>query len=138
MKPPQVNENRSTTWGSGKFTLTGPTKVVRYDPVTWNGSKLAKASFSILGQVAATMRAHPEILRLRITVHTQPSSNAQRDQELTEKRANVIRDWIVGWGLDGKRLEAKGFGGTKPLVSPDKKGAAQLNDRVEFIIIDKK
>jgi len=36
------------------------------------------------------------------------------------------------------RLEARGFGGNKPLVSPDQRGAAKINDRIEFIILERK
>ncbi len=42
------------------------------------------------------------------------------------------------WGVAPERLEARGFGGTKPLVAPDKKGAAALNQRVELIILERK
>ena len=69
----------------------------------------------MLGQIGATMRAHDEILRLRVTVYVQPSGNPARDQELTDKRAAAVRDWLVQWGIAASRLEARGFGGTKPL-----------------------
>ena len=108
------------------------------DTMKWNGTKIAKTSFNLLGQVAATLRAHDEILRVRVTVHVQPSGSAERDKEITERRALAIRDWLVQWGIATKRIEAKGFGGTKPIVQPDKKGAAALNERVELIILERK
>ena len=97
-----------------------------------------KKSANLLGQIAATLRAHAEIARLRITVYVQPTRDPDKDQELSDKRANAIRDWLVQWGVDGKRLVSRGFGGTKPLVSPDQKGAAAMNDRVDLIILERK
>ena len=56
----------------------------------------------------------------------------------SQKRADALKDWLVKWGIDPKRLEARGFGGTKPLVPPDTKGSAAINDRVELIILERK
>jgi len=49
-----------------------------------------------------------------------------------------ILDWLVQWGIAPGRLDARGFGSAKPLVSPDQRGAAKINDRIEFIILERK
>jgi outer membrane protein OmpA-like peptidoglycan-associated protein len=69
-------------------------------------------------------------------VHVQPGKAPDKDQDLSDKRATSVREWLVKWGIAAERLEVKGFGGTKPLVSPASKGAAQINERVEMIILD--
>jgi outer membrane protein OmpA-like peptidoglycan-associated protein len=71
-------------------------------------------------------------------VHVQPSGDADADQARSEKRAQVVRDWLVQWGIAPGRLDARGFGGNKPLVAPDQRGAARINDRIEFIILERK
>jgi outer membrane protein OmpA-like peptidoglycan-associated protein len=106
--------------------------------VQFGRDKVDKKSFNLLGQIGAHLRAHPEIVRVRITVHVQPSKDLDKDQIISDLRAQWIRDWLVGWGVDTKRLEPRGFGGTKPLVSPDQKGAAAINERVELIILERK
>ena len=83
------------------------------------------------------MRAHIEITRLRITAHVQPHDEA-KDKDLSDRRAQAVRDWLVQWGIPAERLEARGFGGAKPLIDPTKKGAANINDRVELIILERK
>ncbi|MCX5741212.1 MAG: OmpA family protein, partial [Proteobacteria bacterium] len=100
--------------------------------------KITKASFNVLGQVAATLRAHPEIIRVRVTTHVQPSGNAAKDQELTEKRATAVRDWLIQWGIASNRLDARGFGGTKTLVPATNPGSAAVNERLELIILERK
>ena len=120
------------------LVIVNPDRLDLLDTVKWNGAKIAKASENLLGQVGATLRAHDEIVRLRVTVHVQPTGNPDRDKQLTEKRAQAVRDFLVKWGIAATRVEAKGFGGTKPIVAADKKGSAALNERLELIILERK
>ena len=106
--------------------------------VAFNGTKLTKSSAKVLGQVGAMLRAHSEVLRVRITLHVQPTTNPDRDQAITENRAAAVRDWLVTYGIAPARLEMRGFGGTKPLVSADQRGASAINERLELIILERK
>jgi len=118
--------------------VLSPDRIETLDPITFTGAKLTRASLPLLEQVGATLRAHSEIVRVRITVHVQPTGDPDADQARSDKRAAAIRDWLVGWGVARPRLEVRGFGGEKPLMAPDKRGAARINDRVEFIILERK
>ena len=118
--------------------IVTPSALDMLDTIQWNGARLAPASKNLLAQVGATLRAHPEILRLKIVSHVNPSGNDKRDRELTEKRAIAIREWLITWGIVPTRLSGQGMGGSKPLVPATQKGAAQLNDRIELIILEKK
>jgi len=120
------------------LVVMSPDRLELLEAIAFQRDKLAKTSNNLLGQIAATLRAHSEILRLRITVHVQPTKDPDKDQALSDTRAKLIRDWLVQWGIDTKRLEPRGFGGTKPLVPPDTKGSAQINERVELIILERK
>jgi hypothetical protein len=116
--------------------ISSPERLELLDPIAFQGTGLAKTSNNVLGQLAATLRARADILRIRITVHVQPTASPEKDQALSDKRATAVREWLVKWGIVESRLEVKGFGGLKPLVSPTTKGAAQINDRIEIIILD--
>ncbi|MDX2092864.1 MAG: choice-of-anchor D domain-containing protein [Kofleriaceae bacterium] len=118
--------------------IVTPSALDMMDVITFNGTRLAPASKNIMGQIAATLRAHPEIIRLKIVSHVNPSGDVAKDRELTEKRAIAIREWLIQWGIVPTRLSGQGLGGTKPLVPTTQKGAAQLNDRIELIILEKK
>jgi len=118
--------------------VVSPDRLEILESVQFSGTKIAKSSYNVLGQIGATLRAHPEIVRLRLTVHVQPTSHPDADQALSDKRAIAVRDWLVQWGVQTSRLEPKGFGGTKPLVPPDQHGAAQINERIELIILERK
>jgi outer membrane protein OmpA-like peptidoglycan-associated protein len=116
-----------------------PDRIETLDPIVFTGVKVARPSLNVLAQVGATLRARTEIMRVRITVHVQPSNDHDGDQAKSDKRAQAIRDWLIQqFAIAPGRLEVRGFGGTKPLVPPDSRGAARINDRVELIILERK
>lgn len=119
------------------LVISNPDRLELLDAVQFTGTSIAKSSSQILGQLAATLRARADILRLRITLHVQPTKDAKKDMALSNKRAEAVKTWLIRWGIAEERLEARGFGGTKPLVPPSQKGAAQINDRVELIILER-
>jgi hypothetical protein len=118
--------------------VLSPDRIETLDPIQFTGVKLTKQSTPLISQVGSTLRAHPEIVRVRITVYVQPSNDAALDQTRSERRAQAVRDWLVQFGIASTRLEIRGFGGTKPLVAPDQRGAARINDRLELIILERK
>jgi outer membrane protein OmpA-like peptidoglycan-associated protein len=119
--------------------VLSPDRIESLEPIAFTGltAKLAKTSFNPLGQLAATLRAHPEIVRIRITAHVAPNQ-PDKDQDLSDKRAAAVRDWLVQWGIAANRLEVRGFGGSKPLVPVTMKNAAAINARLEFIVLERK
>jgi large repetitive protein len=122
------------------LVVLSPDRLDLLDNVKFEGSgaKLARGSKNILGQIGATLRAHPELLRIRLTAHVQPSGNPTKDQKLSEERAKAVREWLVDWGIDPLRLQSSGFGGSKPLVDPKSRGAEAINDRFELIVLERK
>jgi len=118
--------------------ILSPDRIETLDPIQFSGLKMTRASTPLIEQVGATLRSHAEIVRLRVTVHVQPTNDQDADQAKSDKRAQAVRDWLIQFGIAPARLEARGFGGEKPLVSPDKRGAAKINDRIEFIILERK
>ncbi len=136
--PETINGNKDNDGcpdNGDSLVMMSPDRLELLDTITFfdKSPKLKPASLNVLGQVAATLRAHPEIVRIRVTVHTFDSGNDAKDQELTDKRAATVRDWIVQWGIPAARVEARGFGNKKP-IGKDKK----VNERVELIILEKK
>jgi opacity protein-like surface antigen len=119
------------------LVLVSPDRLELLEPINFKKIMLQKSSNNVLGQIGATMRAHPEILRLRITVYVQPTAKSEVDLQLSELRAFSIREWLIKYGIDETRLEPRGFGGDKPLVDPKSKNAAAINDRVELIILER-
>ena len=54
--------------------------------------------------------------------HTDRIGSATYNQKLSERRANVVRDYLVGKGMDKSKIETFGYGKTQPIKScPDMK-----------------
>ena len=86
-----------------------------------------------LHDLAKVMNRNPE-LRLSIEGHTSSEGTEDVNQKLSEARAQAAVDFLVGKeGIDASRLQAKGFGSSKPL-SQD---SLEVNRRTEFVILDK-
>ncbi len=119
------------------LVVISPDRLELLEAIDFRRAKLQKASTNLLRQIGANLRAHPEILRVRITVHVQPTRKPDGDQELSDARAVAIRDWLVDYGIAPERLEPRGFGGRIPLVDPKARGAKAINERVELIILER-
>lgn len=74
--------------------------------------------------------------KLTIGGHTDSDGNAESNRKLSQKRADAIKEWLMENGfISQARIEAIGFGSTKPIVSPETtKEDKQINRRVEFQI----
>jgi outer membrane protein OmpA-like peptidoglycan-associated protein len=120
------------------LVLLAADRIELLDSVRFTGTtaKLGKGSDNVLGQVAATLRANPDIVRISVRAHVHPRWTRERDQTLSDDRAKAVRDWLVQWGIAPDRIDVRGFGSDKPLVKTAKK-AEQINDRIEFIIMER-
>jgi hypothetical protein len=74
--------------------------------------------------------------RLKVSGHTNSDGNAQDNMILSQKRAESIREYfITKGGMDKNRIEAVGYGSTKPLRSEVTQEDKRINRRVEFDVI---
>ncbi|MBV6438528.1 MAG: signaling protein [Haliscomenobacteraceae bacterium CHB4] len=68
-----------------------------------------------------------------IAGHTDDLGNEAKNQELSEKRAQIVADYLIEHSLDKSRIRAKGYGGAKPIyVNPATERDRALNRRVEI------
>jgi outer membrane protein OmpA-like peptidoglycan-associated protein len=94
-------------------------------------------SFGILDEVVDTLLNHSEIRKVEIQGHTDSRGKRDYNVDLSERRARSVRRYLVESGVEGKRLESKGFGPDKP-IAPNITGAGRArNRRVEFHILER-
>lgn len=106
-------------------------------PLTFrtNRTVLRPRSLPVLDNMAAVLLVHPEIERVRIAGHTDDRGGADHNRELSQGRAEAVRDYLVARGVNGDRLEAIGHGEEKPIEPNDRAAGRALNRRVEFEIV---
>lgn len=95
--------------------------------------KLAASSTAALEHVRAYLDAKTYISLLRVESHASSDGAADAGQKLTEKRALAVAKWLVGKGVDCKRLLPVGFGATKPVASNSTAEGRAQNVRTEFV-----
>jgi hypothetical protein len=120
--------------GDSAIALT-PSAIELLESIEFKGTELKPTAAHVLGQVAATLRAHPEILRIKITVHVNAGGKDAKEKATTEERAIAIREWLIKAGISAERVSGSGMGGTKPLLKGKK---SPVNERVEIIILERK
>jgi outer membrane protein OmpA-like peptidoglycan-associated protein len=93
-----------------------------------------KDSFPLLDQVVQVLKDAPK-MRVRIEGHTDNVGGESFNLKLSQKRAEAVREYLTSHGVKPERLEAVGFGLTRPVASnKTEKGRAQ-NRRTEFHIV---
>jgi outer membrane protein OmpA-like peptidoglycan-associated protein len=71
---------------------------------------------------------------LRVEGHTDSIASESYNQKLSEGRAQSVADWLKSKGVAATRLEAKGWGETRPVAENSSAEGRQQNRRVEVII----
>jgi outer membrane protein OmpA-like peptidoglycan-associated protein len=86
-----------------------------------------------LAKISGIVLAHPG-LNLQIEGHTDSVGSDEMNQQLSERRADSVRDFLAEQGVAGSAISAKGFGKTQPVASNDTADGRQRNRRVELVV----
>lgn len=73
-------------------------------------------------------------LHIELSGHTDNTGDADLNLELSRDRAKSVKDYLVEKGIDGDRIDHKGYGGERPIADNSKEATRRLNRRVEFKI----
>ena len=90
-------------------------------------------SYKTLQDNGRLQQDDPE-LRLSIEGHTDSDGSDDHNLELSQKRANSVRDYLIStYSISPDRLEAKGWGESKPIDTNDTPEGKANNRRVELV-----
>ena len=84
-----------------------------------------------LDQVASMLKQNGD-LKLTIEGHTDATSTPEHNRDLSTRRANSVKQYLVAAGIDGGRLDAVGLGATVPVATNDTALGREANRRVEL------
>jgi outer membrane protein OmpA-like peptidoglycan-associated protein len=91
-------------------------------------------SFPLLNQVAQVLSDFPK-MRISIEGHTDSVGKEAANMRLSQKRAEAVLDYLVSKGVSPERMDATGFGPTKPVASNKTARGRAQNRRTEFRIV---
>lgn len=100
----------------------------------FNSATLTYNAETILDRTARTLLDSPGFDVL-ITGHTDSKGSDSYNMQLSKERAQSVRRYLVSKGVDGARLEFRGYGETKPVASNDTEAGRAENRRVELEVV---
>jgi len=96
-------------------------------------STLGPSSADLLDEVADTLLAHPELVRVEIGGHTDATGSVAVNMRLSAERAQAVVEALVDRGVPQERLVSEGYGPTRPQADNDTEAGRARNRRVEFV-----
>ena len=66
--------------------------------------------------------------------HTDSTGSESYNQELSERRAKAVMNYLVGQGVDATRITSLGYGEAHPVADNDTPGGRSLNRRVDLLL----
>lgn len=102
----------------------------------FNKSDLLPDSYPELNKVADFLKDNPTV-EIELAGHTDNVGSDSYNMELSDKRANSVKVYLVAQGISENRLRAKGYGETQPVAPNEYDWGREKNRRVEFTILKK-
>ncbi len=95
---------------------------------------LKETSKNELIRIIELMKYYPS-LRVEIQGNTDNVGGESFNLDLSQKRASVVKNYLVERGVEATRLEANGYGYSKPRATNDTPEGKALNRRIEMVVI---
>jgi len=86
-----------------------------------------------LAKISGILLAHRGLI-LQIEGHTDSVGSEEFNQQLSERRADSVRDYLAEEGVPASTMTAKGFGKMQPVATNDTPEGRQRNRRVELVV----
>jgi len=110
----------------------GTSKILRNIYFDFDKATFRDESYSELNKLETMMAQNPGMV-IEISGHTDNIGKKAYNLDLSQRRANAVKDFLVNKGIDARRIVAKGYGEERPLASNDDEvEGREINRRVEF------
>lgn len=94
-------------------------------------------SYTELNKLEAMLSQNPQMV-IEIAGHTDAVGTKAYNMDLSLRRAQAVKNFLIKKRIDARRVKTKGYGKTRPLASnDDEESGRELNRRVEFKILEK-
>ena len=100
----------------------------------FNSAALTEDSEEGVAMLAEFLESHPEI-NVELAGHTDHVGSDAYNLKLSQERAEVVRQALISKGIAEARLNAKGYGFSKPIYPNDTEEHRAMNRRTEMIIL---
>ena len=98
----------------------------------FDSANLAPESFAALDNIVALLKSNSTWSKLTIVGHTDNIGTKAVNQNLSERRAEAVKKYLVKNGISESKLATVGSGAEKPVATNNTSAGRQQNRRVEF------
>lgn len=98
-------------------------------------SDIPEANKAVLDRAVEVMKNVPE-MELMILGHTDSDGDDAYNKDLSQRRADAVKDYLVSKGADASKLMTKGMGETDPIATNETDNGKFRNRRIEFTVYD--
>lgn len=120
---PDTSENSSE---ENRWVLVG----VNFET---GSDRFTAESYPILFHAARVLLENPDT-RVEIIGYTDNTGNATINKQISEKRAEAVKNYLMSKGVSGDRLQASGMGDLNPIGDNGTPQGRAMNRRIEFRI----
>ena len=99
-----------------------------------DSANISSGFYSALNGIAQSLNNYPET-RIQVNGYTDSTGNDAHNQELSQRRANAVAQYLVAQGVSSSRIVANGFGSSNPIASNSTQEGRLQNRRVEIKIL---
>lgn len=97
-------------------------------------SELLPGARAKLDQVATALMQGDPKSKIVVEGHTDSRGSAALNQDLSTRRAETVRNYLVSKGVPAERISSEGFGATHPIADNDTAEGRANNRRVEIVV----
>ena len=113
----------------------GVTSVLRNLYFDFAKATFKDASYNELNKLENMMKQNAG-LRVEISGHTDNVGPREYNKQLSQRRANAVKNFLTSKGIDARRIKATGYGEDRPIASnDDDQEGREINRRVDFIVL---
>ena len=141
----EIAVNDQAAEGAGEiinknFILTSSTSgsLIRMHNLVFQQGKadILEESHTEINTLVTMMIRNPN-MKVQLEGHTDFRGRASLNMELSQRRVEAVKKYLLNKGIKKNRVAIKAFGGTQPITREDNEEAHKLNRRVEVRILQK-
>lgn len=102
-----------------------------------NKAAIKQDSMALLDSLVGIVSSCKDVIAnrgIQVSGHTDNVGNDAYNQNLSQRRADAVRDYFVQKGIDGALVKSMGYGESKPVASNDNEAGRSQNRRITFEI----
>ena len=107
-------------------------KLVKESLFDFDSDEISQDSYAGLDLVAEFLKENPNVT-VKVEGHTDNVGSEIYNQDLSERRAKSVANYIIDKGVDADRVSTEGFGFSKPIADNDSDEGRAQNRRTELV-----